>query len=124
MTSIELDYNDQCDLVFGRIRRLFAEDNGLDEDANLDEMIAAGFDIKGLGLSGNQVYMAFDQFQAERDQVRKLRKSIEEAWGLLERALGGHGIFDPWDVDAYVWRDRHFTSEMLSCMKEKGSEAK
>lgn len=60
---MELDYNDQCDIVYGRLRRLVNEDPSI---LKKDDIIAFALPyLKGLGLSGGQVEMVFAQLKEE-----------------------------------------------------------
>jgi hypothetical protein len=54
-----MDYNDQCDIVFGRIFRLLNENPEACKVTDAGELIALGLDVSGLGLSGEQMTMAF-----------------------------------------------------------------
>lgn len=55
-----LDYNDQCDLVFGRISRLIMEKPEA-RIVDVGELGELGLDVTGLGVSGAQVEMALDK---------------------------------------------------------------
>ncbi len=60
----KLDYEDQCDLVYGRLRRLVSEKPELLE--HLSGLSAVDLGIDGLGLSGEQVAMVIEQLKGEK----------------------------------------------------------
>jgi hypothetical protein len=59
--AVEVDYNDQCDLVFGRISRLILEEPEARNAEDIGELVELGLDVTGLGVSGAQVEMALDK---------------------------------------------------------------
>ena len=56
-----LDYNDQCDLAFGRISRLIMDQPQAAHVEDIGELGELGLDVTGLGISGEQVEMALDK---------------------------------------------------------------
>lgn len=63
---MKLDYNDQCDIVYGRLRRLVTEKPEMLDQ--LDTLSAADLGISGLGLSGVQVEAVIAQLRAEKGE--------------------------------------------------------
>ena len=112
----KLDYNDQCDLVFGRIRRLVDQRPEVFDVTDASDLPGLGLDVSGLGVSGNQVQLALDQAKLEYELMR-------DAWALIDKALGWRGdggaviahLIDrdgggraDWRVAAERWRDRYY----------------
>ena len=64
MTAYELDYNDQCDLVYGRLCRLSAANPEVLK-ASVGQLKELGLILKGLGVSGAQVEMAFGKLKSD-----------------------------------------------------------
>lgn len=103
----DLDYNDQCDLVFGRIRRLVDKKPELLE--HLDGLSAVDLGVDGLGLSGEQVAMVIEQVRAEKAQVREFQESVEDGWGVIANALDWDAEGrEEWRTAAKRWRDRYY----------------
>lgn len=104
---MELDYDDQCDFVFGRLRRL-ANDKPEALEWDLAGLALAGLKVGELGVSGEQVQMAFEQLKAEKAQVRELQESVEDGWCVIANASDWDAEGrEEWRVAAERWRDRY-----------------
>ena len=104
----ELDYNDQCDLVFGRIQRLAQNKPEILDEGDAGMLARRDLDVTGLGVSGQQVSMAFEMAIAIRNRERQHADSIESAWGVIANSLdwSTEGR-EEWIAAAELWRDTY-----------------
>lgn len=103
---VELDYNDQCDLAFGRLRRLVDKKPELLK--HLSGLSAIDLGVDGLGLSGEQVGQVIQQIQAIEAQDKRHVDSTEAAWGLIANATDwDRDDRKEWREAAERWRDRN-----------------
>ena len=101
-----LDYNDQCDLAFGRLRRLVDKKPELLE--RLGSLSAVELGIDGLGLSGEQGSMVVQQILAQEAALTRHADSIEAAWGVIANATDwDRDDRQEWRAAAERWRDRN-----------------
>jgi len=115
--NLELDYNDQCDLAYGRISRLAQQKPEILESQDIGVVAES---VKGLGLSGDQVETVFIYLKAQRSERSSLREAVEVAWGVIANAKGWDEGSSEWKSAAEDWRDRHYTSLRMDSAEFSG----
>tara|TARA_R110000851_G_scaffold120002_1_gene248105 strand:- start:40732 stop:41169 length:438 start_codon:yes stop_codon:yes gene_type:complete len=117
-----LSYDDQCDLVYGRLRRLVADNPEV--LASADNLVYNGLDVQGLGLSGEQVSMVLEQLRGERQQTRDLQEAVEMGWGVIANASDwSDDTRKEWNGAAEHWRDHHYPALRRSLPAPKIDDA-
>jgi hypothetical protein len=88
---MELSYNDQCDILRGRISRLAACNPGLlQRPLESRRLKECGLDVSGLGVSREQADMALAAVAVSEERVQNLKEAVIEAWSIIGQAKDWH----------------------------------